>query len=217
MRGVRGVFIALEGIDAVGKKTQTRLLKSWLESEGLTARTLSFPAYETTIGKEIKKFLAGTVGYPPQVRAMLYAANRWEKKADLEATLSKNDVTIVNRYTGSNLAYGPSSGLGLEWLLGLEEGLPRPDLVLVLDAPPSMLVPRRGEKKDSYERNIRLQESARSAYLKLAARFGWTVIDADRGVVEVSKQIKSAVTKMLNSRSRGAKPFKTPRPSLKQA
>jgi len=208
--GVKGLFVALEGIDAVGKKTQTRLLNSWLKSEGLTAKTLSFPAYETTIGKEIKKFLSGTVAYPPQVRAMLYAANRWEKRADLEAALSNNDVTIVNRYTGSNLAYGLSSGLGLEWLLGLEEGLPNPDLVLVLDAPPTALVPRRGERKDSYERNVRLQERARSAYLKLATKFGWTVIDADKGVTDISKKIRTAVTKALGSRPRSAKPFKTP-------
>jgi len=197
MRGVRGLFITLEGIDAVGKKTQTRLLKSWLNSKGQTARALSFPAYETTIGKEIKKFLTGEVNYPPQVRAMLYAANRWEKKADLEATLSKYDVTIVNRYIGSNLAYGLSSGLKLEWLLDLERGLPEPDLVLVLDAPPSRLAPRRGEKKDSYERNVSLQESARNAYLKLATKFGWTVVDADIGVGQVSIKIKDAVAKTL--------------------
>jgi dTMP kinase len=211
MPRARGLFIALEGIDAVGKKTQTRLLRSWLESEGLAARTLSFPAYETVIGREIKKFLAGTVNYPPQVRAMLYAANRWEKKAELEAILAMNDVTIVDRYTGSNLAYGPSSGLRLKWLLGLEAGLPEPDLVLVLDASPSRLVPRRGEKKDAYERNIRLQESARRAYLNLAQKFGWTVVEADMGIAQVSKRIRAAVARTLGPPHRSTKPFKTQR------
>jgi dTMP kinase len=195
-----GVFIAIEGIDAVGKKTQTSILKSWLASKGLTIHTLSFPAYETVIGKEIRKFLEGTVSYPPQVRAMLYAANRWEKKADLETILSRNDVTIVNRYTGSNLAYGLSSGLQLEWLLNLEEGLPEPDLVLVLDAPPAELVPRRGDRKDSYERNINLQEKARSAYLNLAEKFGWTVVDANRSIDQTSRAAKSAVSGVLDAK-----------------
>jgi len=199
MSGSRGLFIALEGIDAVGKKTQTRRLMKWLISEGLAIGSLSFPAYETVIGKEIKKFLAGTAKYPPQARAMLYAANRWEKKADLEATLSKNDVTIVDRYTGSNLAYGLSSGLRLEWLIELEEGLPKPDLVLVLDAPPSKLTPRRGESKDTYERDIRLQKNARNAYLKLAAKFRWTVVDADKDLAQVTEKIHTAVTKALNA------------------
>jgi dTMP kinase len=200
MVGARGMFIVIEGIDAVGKRTQTSILRAWLGSKGLTTRTLSFPAYETTIGREIRKFLAGTVDYPQEVRAMLYAANRWEKKAELEAILSKTDAIIVNRYSGSNLAYGMSNGLDLEWLLHLEEGLPEPDLVLVLDASPAKLVPRRGERKDSYERNIGLQEKARSAYLKLAERFGWTVVDADKGIEETSSNIKSAVSKVLFSR-----------------
>ena len=197
MSGRRGLFIAIEGIDAVGKKTQTSILESWLRSRGLSTRSLSFPVYETTIGTEIRKFLAGTVGYPPEVRAMLYAANRWEKKAELEATISRTDVTIVNRYSGSNLAYGVSSGLGLDWLLNLESGLPEPDLVIVLDAPPAQLVPRRGRNKDSYERNTDLQERARRAYLEHAAKFGWTVIDANRGIEETSGTIRSAVSGAL--------------------
>lgn len=195
----RGIFIAIEGIDAVGKKTQTSILNSWLRSRGLSTRTLSFPAYETTIGKEIRKFLAGTVNYPPEVRAMLYAANRWETKAQLVATLSATDATIVNRYTGSNLAYGVSSGLRLDWLLNLEAGLPEPDIVLVLDAPPANLVPRRGGK-DSYEKDAFLQAKARSAYLELAAKFGWTVVSADRGIDETSEAIKPAVLKVLEGR-----------------
>jgi dTMP kinase len=197
-----GLFVAFEGIDAVGKKTQTYILRSWLSSKGLTTRTYSFPAYETPIGKEIRKFLEGTVSYPPQARAMLYAANRWEKKAELDAMLSGNDVVIVNRYTGSNLAYGQSSGLDLDWLIALEEGLPKPDLVVVLDAPAANLVPRRGDRKDSYERNLGLQESARNAYLKLAAKFGWTVVNADGDVDKTSQAISEAVSKLLRAKGR---------------
>ena len=196
----KGFFIAIEGIDAAGKRTQSSILRAWLNSKGLTTHTLSFPAYETTIGKEIRKFLDGSVDYPQQVRAMLYAANRWEKKAELEAILSKTDVTIVDRYSGSNLAYGVSSGLELEWLLHLEEGLPEPDLVLLLDASPTKLVPRRGDRKDSYERNISLQEKARDAYLRLAKRFGWSIIVADGGIEETSRGVISTVSQSLGVR-----------------
>ena len=81
----KGFLIAIEGIDAAGKRTQSSILRAWFGSNGMTTHSLSFPAYETTIGKEIRKFLDGSVDYPQQVRAMLYAANRWEKKAELEA------------------------------------------------------------------------------------------------------------------------------------
>ncbi len=205
MSGGRGAFIAVEGIDAVGKKTQTYLLKSWLGSKGLSVQMYSFPAYGTVIGKEIRKFLTGTVSYPHQVRAMLYAANRWEKKGELEGMLTSADATIVNRYTGSNLAYGISSGLDLEWLLNLETGLPTPDLTVVLDAPPAKLAQRRGDRKDSYERNLRLQERARNAYLDLASRFQWTVVNADGGVEETSRAIAMAVSRLLEGRTSGNK------------
>ncbi|HLQ07306.1 MAG TPA: dTMP kinase [Nitrososphaerales archaeon] len=202
MTGAKGIFIAVEGIDAVGKRTQTSILSSWLASKGIKTRMLSFPVYETVIGSEIRRFLDGTVNYPQEVRALLYAANRWEKKADLETILASTDVTIVNRYTGSNLAYGTSNGLDLEWLLTLEAGLPKPDLVLVLDAPPAKLVPRRSRNKDSYERNLELQERARSAYLTLAKKFGWRVVDASSGIDETKSTIASAVSEALDARSK---------------
>jgi dTMP kinase len=202
MTGEKGIFIAVEGIDAVGKRTQTSILSSWLASKGMKTRTLSFPVYVTVIGREIRRFLDGTANYPQEVRALLYAANRWEKKADLEAILASTDVTIVNRYTGSNLAYGISNGLDLEWLLNLEAGLPKPELVLVLDAPPAKLVPRRSRNKDSYERNLDLQEKARNAYLTLAKKFGWRVVDASRGIDETKNTVASAVSEVLDVRSK---------------
>lgn len=201
MKRAKGFFIAIEGIDAVGKKTQTSILQARLRSKGLTARTISFPAYETVIGGEIKKFLAGEVDYPPQVRAMLYAANRWEKKAELERMLANSDAVLVNRYTGSNLAYGVPSGLELDWLLGLESGLPEPDLVMILDAPPAKLVARRGETKDSYERDIELQAKARRVYLQLAKKLGWIPIDATRSVDDTSRDMAAAVDRALKRRT----------------
>ncbi len=196
----RGTFIAVEGIDAVGKKTQTFILKSWLNSRGLTTQTYSFPAYDTVLGGEIRKFLAGTASYPQQARAMLYAANRWEKAIELERLLSTNDVLIVNRYTGSNYAYGTSNGLELDWLVNLEAGLPQPDLTIVLDAPPVKIAPRRGERKDTYERNLELQEKVRSAYLTLAKKFGWVVVNAEGGVDETGRLVKAAVSKVFDAK-----------------
>jgi len=196
----KGLFVAIEGIDAVGKKTQTHVLKSWLDSKGLATRTFSFPAYDTVIGREIRKFLAGTASYPQQARAMLYAANRWEKASELEHLLSTNDAVIVNRYTGSNYAYGMSNGLELDWLVSLEAGLPQPDITLVLDAPPVKIAPRRGERKDTYERNLELQERVRKAYLALAAKFGWTIVNAEGGVEETGRSVKAAVSKTLGTK-----------------
>ena len=197
-----GTFVAIEGIDAVGKRTQSSTLNAWLTSKKFSSQTLSFPDYGTVIGREIRKFLVGEKDYPQEVRAMLYAANRWENKPHLEKVISQHDVTIVNRYTGSNLAYGMANGLGVDWLLNLEQGLPRPDLVIVLDASPQQLMPRRGMNKDTYERNLGLQTRARDSYLELSRRFGWKVLDASAGIEETGGLVTGSVAEVLAARGR---------------
>ena len=200
--GSKGVLIGIEGIDAVGKRTQASILSSWLRSRGHTTRTVSFPDYGTTLGREIKKFLVGTRNYPPEVRHMLFAANRWEKKDELESVLSRTGIVIVNRYSESNFAYGVANGLKLEWLVNLETGLPKPDTVIVLDAPPAVLHSRRGLNKDEYEQNTSLQEKTREAYLKLAGYFGWKVVDATGGIDATNQALICVVSDSLRATGR---------------
>ena len=130
---------------------------------------------------------------------MLYAVNRWENKDKLESFLARSEVTVVNRYTESNLAYGVANGLPLDWLAGLEDGLPKTDLVLVLDAPPSVLYGRRTTGKDSYERSFAIQTKAREAYKGLATKFGWKVIDASGSIQSTHLLVTAAVGRLLSS------------------
>ena len=201
-RGSKGILISIEGIDAVGKRTQASILSSWLRAKGHTTHTISFPDYGTILGREIKSFLLGTRNYPPEVRHMLFAANRWEKKKELESILSRISIVIVNRYSESNLAYGVANGLRLEWLANLEKGLPKPDTVIVLDAPPAALHSRRGPNQDEYERNSGLQERTREAYLKLAGDFGWKVVNATGGIDATSQALIGAISDSLKTAGR---------------
>ena len=202
MGGRRGLLIDVEGIDAVGKKTQSASLVSWLRSRGVSTGATSFPDYGTVIGREIRSFLAGDRPYSAEVGHMLYAVNRWEKKPDLDAKLAESDAVVVNRYSASNYAYGVARGLSLDWLVGLEEGLPKAELVLVLDAPAAELAFRRGPNKDSYERNTALQEKVREVYLDLARRMGWTVVDAGQGIRATGAAVGSAVEAAFSARGR---------------
>ena len=105
------------------------------------------------MGRRSESFLAGKRDYGAEVRHMLFAANRWEKVPLIREFQTENEVVIVNRYTESNLAYGVANGLRLEWLVALEEGMPKSDLVIVLDAPSASLISRRRGPKDSYEKD----------------------------------------------------------------
>ena len=145
-------MVAIEGIDAVGKNTHSLLLSKWLGRRGVKTAHISFPDYDTPIGKEIKSFLSGRATYPAELQHLLFAANRWEKSEQIKSYLRAGDTIVVNRYTESNLAYGKANGLDTDWLANLEKGLPRADLVIVLDASPQSLSSRRPRSsKDAYE------------------------------------------------------------------
>lgn len=193
----RGRIIALEGIDAVGKHTQSLLLQRWFRSRGLSVISLSFPDYKTPIGKEIKAFLTGKREFPAEVRHILFAANRWERLSQIKDFQSRSEALIINRYTESNLVYGMANGLRLDWLVALEEGMPRADLVIVLDAPSKSLMSRRPGLKDSYERDHDLQVRVQTLYKELAPKFGWMIIDGSKSVKHVHNLVVEAVNKKL--------------------
>ena len=46
--------------------------------------------------------------------------------------LENGTVIIMNRYYQSNLVYGISNGVHINWLLNLDKGLPKEDIVIVL-------------------------------------------------------------------------------------
>ncbi len=198
-----GYIVAIEGIDAVGKNTHSLLLSRWLKRKGVDTARMSFPDYDTPIGKEIRSFLSGRRAYPIELQHLLFAANRWEKLEDIRSSLRAGEVVVVNRYTESNLAYGKANGLDTAWLASLENGMPRADLVMVLDASPSSLSSRRpGDSKDVYEKSSSLQGKAQKAYRELARKRGWSLIDADGPVGDVQASVAKAVRDALE-RDRG--------------
>jgi len=127
------LIIAIEGLDQAGKKTQTEMLVKALRRIKIKTAVFSFPDYSTIIGKEIKNHLSGKRNFPPEIIHYLYAANRLEKLEEIQKASSKNSVLVMNRYYHSNLVYGIANGLKEKWLQKLEEGLPKADLVIVLD------------------------------------------------------------------------------------
>ncbi len=127
------MIIVIEGGDQAGKLTQSTLLEKALKKRKIKTKVFHFPDYKTPIGKEIRKYLDGKRKFPPQVIHCLLAANRWEKLNEILTAQEKNSVLIMNRYYHSNLVYGITNGMKQKWLENLDAGLPKADLVILLD------------------------------------------------------------------------------------
>ena len=178
MRRLAGRLIAVEGIDQAGKWTVCERLVEALRASGVATELTGFPDYATPLGEEIRRFLAQERSFPVEVRQLLYAANRWERAADLRRWLAAGKAVVLDRYSASGIAYGAAHGLELDWMLGLERGLPQPNLTILLDITPDISVARKGSARDAYEARTDLLTRAREAYLWLAQDSSWRTVDA---------------------------------------
>jgi dTMP kinase len=183
-----GKIIALEGPDKAGKMTQSKLLVDSLRKSGRISVVMDFPDYSTPIGMEISAFLEDKRDYSNEVMHMLMSANRWERKREIESLVKTGTIVVINRYYQSNLVYGISNGLNIDWLLNLDKGLPKEDIAIVINISPST-VKLRTEKLDLFERSEKLLLAVNKNYSKLAKQFSWKIISGDNSKEQVHQDI----------------------------
>jgi dTMP kinase len=193
----KGRIVVIEGMDKAGKTTQSRVLVSALRNKGKLCTSLDFPDYSTPIGREIKSFLDGKRDYPDETKLMLLSANRWERKEIIDRTLSNGTILVMNRYYHSNLAYGVSKNLELDWLMTLDRGLPKEDLCIVLEIRPTISESRSKHAGDLFENDKDLLKNVYKNYRKLAKLFNWKIINGERSKEEVSRDILNMVLKFV--------------------
>jgi dTMP kinase len=192
-----GHIIAFEGLDQSGKQTQAELLRDQLKTQGRKARLVSFPDYGTSIGEEIARALSNERDYGPDVMQLLYVANRYEKKPDLQRWLDGGLILVSDRYTASSIAYGEAFGLDGAWLEEMQKFLPPASLTILLDIAPETAVTRKSVDRDRYERDLAMQARVRESYHRQAASQGWVVLDGERSKDAIAADVLSAVSSRL--------------------
>jgi len=192
-----GLLIAFEGLDQSGKQTQAERLKAEVEKRGLKCVLLDFPSYETHIGKEIDEGLHGGRDYGPDVMQLLYIANRYEKKPQIEKMLAAGTIIVCDRYLASSIAYGEAHGLDGEWLREIQRYLPPPNLTILLDIAPETAAGRKTSNRDKYERDLALLSRVRESYRGQAQDEDWLSLNGERAKEAVAADVLSAVGRLL--------------------
>ena len=192
----RGAFILIEGLDRCGKSTQTRMLAQHLSESGRRAELIGFPDRSTSTGKLIDAHLTrqSRVG---DVRALhlLFASNRWERKAHIEETLVAGGSIVCDRYSFSGVAYSAAQGLDVQWCWMPERGLPAPDLVIFLELSAEAAKLRGGYGDEIYEK-VEFQRKVAQAFGELKTP-AWRVIDAGRDLDSVFADVRAAADETL--------------------
>lgn len=220
------VLLAIEGIDGAGKGTQAGRVVETAAARGLRVASFSFPLYDgNPFSRAVGDYLNGEFGavdeVHPELAALLYACDRLHARPRLVAALEDCDLVVCDRYVASNAAHqgaklaGEARARLLDWLEEVEYvelGLPRPDLVVLLDAPVAVareLVGRKAARgytaleADIHEADAAHARATREVYLELARRDGWAVVPAvdDAGALreidEVAAEVWRAVEPAL--------------------
>jgi dTMP kinase len=144
----QGTLIVIDGGANVGKATQADMLVERLTSEGFLVAKMDFPRYEqNVVGKVIEDCLAtagSAVMDNPQAAAVLYAADRFESKKQIEAWMAEGRVIVFDRYVTSNMLHqgaktDPEKREAFyQWIEHLEYdifGMPRADMTVYLEVP----------------------------------------------------------------------------------
>lgn len=223
-------LIAIEGIDGAGKGTQAGRLVQSLRDLGYRVDTLQFPRYsQTTFGSAIGDFLNGRFGslndVHPQLAAVLYAGDRFESRSLLMQMMEENDVVVLDRFVGSNLAHqaakldGEERHALIEWIEKVEFGvfgLPRPNLTVLIDMSSQMsreLVSRKAardyttQEADLQESDLPYLERVRRCYLALShSRLEWRTVHGlkDDGSLRTIECVAEEILGLVRTQLAGA-------------
>ncbi|OIN89106.1 dTMP kinase [Candidatus Beckwithbacteria bacterium CG22_combo_CG10-13_8_21_14_all_01_47_9] len=193
-----GKLIVFEGIDGSGKSTQVKLFPA--------DKKLSFPRYDTLVGKLIRFIYFHNLfnRLSPYVTTFLFAFDRWLAKPIIIGWLKQGKTIVLDRYTYSSLAHQGSKQKNLiNWIYWLEFKmfrLPQPDKVIYLKIDPVVAQKlMKARRKDMAEADLAYQQATARLYEFLAKKFNFTVInclDSKNRLLskdDVRRKIKSAI------------------------
>lgn len=180
-----GLFVVIEGLDSSGKHTQAEHLAARLAEHGHDSRLVEFPTHQDTrIGRVIDDYLSGDYDVPPEVRALLYAADRYQYIDEFRDLLDRGGALVADRYSASNYAFQTTAFSGeawdemVSWMETVESRLPEPDITIFLDVDPatarSLMTDR---ERDVHEDDLDFQAAVAENYRDIADREDWHVVD----------------------------------------
>ena len=193
----KGMLICIEGIDASGKTTQAKLLVKNLNERGYEAVYTSEPT-KGFFGQILRqKILYGNERVPAVVEALLFALDRLEHiEKEIKPALEKEKIVVSDRYLYSSIAYQGAAGLDPAWIEEINRWAIKPDLAIYLDVPAEVVI-KRLKRKRSVMETLENQRRVRKAYLRLVKEGMLLLVDGNRPIEEIEREILEIVMKRL--------------------
>ncbi len=196
------MFISFDGVDGVGKSTQTELFVEWLREQGHSVVTCRDPG-STELGERLRNLVlkASDIKINAESEMLLYMAARAQLVSEvIQPALEAGQYVISDRFLLANVVYqGHAGGLNPQsiWDVGrIATAGRQPDLTIVLDMPLEKAVGRIGRELDRMEaKGMEFLQRVREGFLAEAEGDPKQikVINADQQIDEVQADIRQAV------------------------
>ena len=200
------MFISFDGVDGVGKSTQTELFVEWLRQQGHTVVTCRDPG-STELGERLRTLVlkASDITIDAESEMLLYMAARAQLVAEvIQPALAAGQCVVSDRFLLANVVYqGHAAGLDPQsiWDVGkVATAGQQPDLTIVLDMPLERAVGRIGRELDRMEaKGSEFLQRVRDGFLVEAERAPEQikVINADQQIEQVQEDIRQVARACL--------------------
>lgn len=202
LEGVRrlGPVIAVEGLSRAGKTEAVahtvRVLQNY-DPHVQAAFELASPP-----GRVLDELFRSRQKMSPQLKALLFAADRDWLLGKLVTGPSRYAVTVFDRYVYSNIVYRSEEGLDTPWLEALEKHCPAADLGILVDIDPETSLARSvaAGSPTPYSRSFLAGVAER--YRTLADNLGFITINGMDDIETVKASVASAVQQYIDTQLR---------------
>ena len=197
------MYVVIEGIDGAGKTTHTNLLEKYYNSQKIKTKRIVEPT-DSPIGQLIRQKLKNEDSVKDtnqQMLSLLFAADRLTQKDEImEYKENPDNLLLSDRSFYSSICYQNNSSITPKWICQINQHVPRPDLLIILDLNENEAV-KRCDGDEVFE-NIQFLRRTRKNYLKLTRYDNAVQIPAYKSIDEVQKQIRNVIDyRLFNKQS----------------
>jgi dTMP kinase len=196
----KGKFIAIYGINGIGKTTQVELIVEFLKSKGKIASRLKYPIYDLEPeGPFIYKYLRD-----PKFRTenelttdelqSKYSKNRRRYQAELKKRLEDGEWIVAEDYIGTGIAWGLTWGADLEYLEGINKDLMPTDISILMHGHRFNTAIEKDHRNEMEAERIKI---CKNFHLLLSEKYNWKTINANQSVEDVNNDIIRIVSEIL--------------------
>ena len=210
-----GRLIVVEGADGSGRSTQIARLVEWLETCGHATVQVGLKR-STLVSKELEEAQEGNI-LSRTTLSLFYATDFADQLENIMLpALKAGFIVLADRYIYTLMARDLVRGMDEAWLKNLYGIALEPDAVFYLEVEPEELVQRNlsksaaldywesgmdlGLSRDMFDSFLKYQGAMRAAFKQLQKTYQFTVVDANRSMDAVNKQLRKEIRALLDGK-----------------